>query len=58
MRVIRPIELMAGCLAKSSDATTMTRIAAEKKMATLCHASIRLSPVRASASSPSVMKML
>ena len=58
MRVMSPIELMAGCTAKSSEATTMTSIAAEKKMATLCHESMRSSPVRACASSPSVMKML
>ena len=55
---MRPMERMAGCTANISEATTMTSIDAEKKMATLCHVSISLLPVRACASSPSVMKML
>ena len=58
MRVLRPMERMAGCTAKSNDDTTMTRMAAEKKMATLCHESMSRLPVRAWVSKPSMMKML
>ena len=58
MRVLRPMERMAGWTAKRSEATTMTRMMAEKKMATLCQVSTSRSPVRACLSKPSVMKML
>ena len=58
MRVIKPMERMAGCTAKSSDATTMTRMTAEKKMATLGHVRMSRLPVRACESKPSMMKML
>ena len=58
MRVLKPMDRMAGCLANSREAITMTRIKAEKKMATLCQVSTSRLPVRASESSPSVIKML
>ena len=58
MRVLRPMERMAGWTAKRSEATTITRMMAEKKMATLCQVSTSRSPVRACLSKPSVMKML
>ena len=36
IKVVKPIELIAGCVAKRSDPNTMISINAERKIAVLC----------------------
>ena len=58
MRAVRPMELMDGWTAKSSEHITISNTMAEKKMALLCQTRSLLEPLRAMASRPSITKML